>query len=104
MSEVLTIGAFLHDLNLPSLKKQSSAYNLLKSEIDKLFMPNRQLPNLKEIFSKYGMERFISKVVSDGLEYYYDKFRKHIQNEYSVEFAEIIQGKYRICIRTKIQF
>lgn len=91
MSDVLTIGAFLLDLNIPALKKQANALDLLKREIDKLFTQGTQ-PNLASIAIKYGREKFIQKVVADGLEYYYDEFKKYIQTTYSYQFKELLQG------------
>lgn len=92
MSEILTIGAFLQDLNIPGLKKQSAALSALKSQISMLFT-HKQIPTLEDISAKFIREKFIRKVVADGLEFYYEEFKKYIQHEYAPKFREEVRGK-----------
>ena len=91
MSDVLTIGVFLQELNIPTLKRQADALELLQREIDKLFKSKIE-PDLAKIARGYGREKFIQKVVADGLEYYYNEFKKYIQEDYSTEFKKLLQG------------
>ena len=91
MTEVLTIGAFLHDLNIPGLKKQANALSCFQEAIDVIFTTEQQ-PNLNNFCQKYQRERFIKKTVAEGLDYYYKQFKIKIKNEYALKFLDIIEG------------
>lgn len=87
---VLTIGAFMHDLNIGNLDKQANALEAFKEQIDLLFT-SKLIPNLDFLKNEYGREKFISKVVADSLDYYYQQFKNYIQHEYSVNFDKLIR-------------
>lgn len=87
MTEILTIGDFLHDLNIPGLKKQADALSVFKQAVDDIFLIGT-IPNFEDIFSYFQREKFIRKIVADGLEYYFTEFKQNIQDKYAPEFRD----------------
>jgi hypothetical protein len=83
MTEILTIGDFLHDLNIPGLKKQADALSVFKQAIDDMFLMGK-IPNFEDVCYR--------QIVADGLEYYYTEFRRNIQDKYAPEFRNRLQG------------
>jgi len=92
MSEVLTIGAFLHDLNLPGIKKEAEAFEALKTEIHSSLFESQRVPDLKKFTMKYSNEKFIQKVVHDALKFYFETFKTYILKDYALRFKAAIQG------------